>query len=327
VTPSSFTPISPNLAKTSSGKTLYEEAIKNLVDTSKNISQKDNTATRRNVEYLYQNHTRILDKVDYKVIKTKSAYYQNLGKGLIQTPTLDGKTGIDKEKAILTYLHETGHAFDYLMARKVLGPNPLNITISLSSFKTVFQERLKTFVKTKQERKEYEDEVLQPYVESLEPKQREILELTEQFEEAVELASKRQDLRETKSFEFVKEVQDEIGKYKEIIRSREKPYEEKMKAQEEITKLVKSQTDVGHVSDIFDALSSGRYFSNSIVSFGHGKKYYKSAGMKQAEIFSELGTLRLRRGDMYDALKEDFPEIVGSYEKIIEKVVDFDKEQ
>ena len=53
---------------------------------------------------------------------------------------------------------------------------------------------------------------------------------------------------------------------------------------------------------------------------GHGTKYYKqNVGQSEAEIFTHLTTTSVASPDVYKLYKKDFPEIVESFEKLINK--------
>jgi SPP1 gp7 family putative phage head morphogenesis protein len=69
------------------------------------------------------------------------------------------------------------------------------------------------------------------------------------------------------------------------------------------------------ISDIIDALTSGG-FQNAHDAFGHGKKYYKIKGNREAEIFANLFELRAKKTHWAET-KEKFPNLTKRFEEVV----------
>jgi hypothetical protein len=78
--------------------------------------------------------------------------------------------------------------------------------------------------------------------------------------------------------------------------------------------------ELSGASDMMDALSRGQVFSK-YYGWGHGKKYYRTAQKRQAELFANLFEGYATRGKVWDEINENFPALVEVFEKTMDEVI------
>lgn len=87
--------------------------------------------------------------------------------------------------------------------------------------------------------------------------------------------------------------------------------------------LEKENIGISQVGDFYDALSKGRFYSGrrkngeNYTMSGHGTAYYATRENQNVEIFTHLMTLQTLNPKLYNTIKEDYPAIVGGFEKMI----------
>ena len=77
---------------------------------------------------------------------------------------------------------------------------------------------------------------------------------------------------------------------------------------------------VSMLSDIYDALSGGRYRDNGTLIYGHGAKYYRQAGSAEAEIFANYMSLSVNNPDLIDMLRKDKPDLCAALDQMVEEM-------
>ena len=77
---------------------------------------------------------------------------------------------------------------------------------------------------------------------------------------------------------------------------------------------------IGELQDIYDALSGGKHRDGGAVLYGHGSKYYSSAGKRIDEIIANYGALSVTRPDLIDMLRKDKPDLVAALEEVVEEM-------
>lgn len=77
---------------------------------------------------------------------------------------------------------------------------------------------------------------------------------------------------------------------------------------------------IGELQDIYDALSGGKHRDSGAVLYGHGSKYYSSAGKRIDEIIANYGALSVTRPDLIDMLRKDKPDLVAALEEVVEEM-------
>ena len=72
------------------------------------------------------------------------------------------------------------------------------------------------------------------------------------------------------------------------------------------------------LSDIFDALTNGNMFDKASYAIsGHGAKYFRQYGKKEAEIFAQYFYLRTNNcTEALNVLKENVPDLLKSLETL-----------
>lgn len=78
--------------------------------------------------------------------------------------------------------------------------------------------------------------------------------------------------------------------------------------------------ELSGASDMMDALSGGQVFSK-YRGWGHGKKYYRTTQKRQAELFANLFEGYATRGNVWDEINENFPNLVEVFEKTMNEVI------
>ena len=79
------------------------------------------------------------------------------------------------------------------------------------------------------------------------------------------------------------------------------------------TRQVPKNEGYGNVSDIIDALSNGKFYTN-FYAHGHGKSYYRRAGAKEKETFANLFALQNDKQSM-DILRKIIPNTVKVFDE------------
>ncbi len=77
---------------------------------------------------------------------------------------------------------------------------------------------------------------------------------------------------------------------------------------------------VNNLSDIYDALSAGRYQDSRKLSFGHGASYFRSEEHQNSEIFANYMSLSVTRPDLIEVLRRDKPELCEVLDEIIKEM-------
>jgi hypothetical protein len=156
-------------------------------------------------------------------------------------------------------------------------------------------------------------------IENLPPKQKAIVNAGLKFDESVEKYLSKNEYRSTiTSKQSFIDLKKQVEQDKEI---------RKEKNTDKENNFLNDNPSYSIVSDIYDAFSKGNFQANQVVVWGHGKKYYNDEKLIRSEIFTELITINRVDPEVYETLKTDFPEIVESFEEIIELSVDFLEEK
>lgn len=77
---------------------------------------------------------------------------------------------------------------------------------------------------------------------------------------------------------------------------------------------------VSMLSDIYDALSGGRYQDSGKLIYGHGSRYFSRSGAAESEIFANYMSLSVNRPDLIDILREDKPDLCSALDQMIEEM-------
>lgn len=73
---------------------------------------------------------------------------------------------------------------------------------------------------------------------------------------------------------------------------------------------------VNNFTDIYDALSKGKYRDTGVIRYGHGSKYYRSTDNQIEEIWANYCALSMTRPDLIEMLRRDKPELVKALDDI-----------
>ena len=110
-----------------------------------------------------------------------------------------------------------------------------------------------------------------------------------------------------------------IDKFPEVVANKFKEIKEKYKLPNGIPNF-KAQRKDGWcaLSDIFDALTNGNMFDKASYAIsGHGAKYFRQYGTKEAEIFAQYFYLRTNNcTEALNVLKENVPDLLKSLETL-----------
>lgn len=74
-------------------------------------------------------------------------------------------------------------------------------------------------------------------------------------------------------------------------------------------------------TDIYDALSGGKFRDNGVVNFGHGSKYYRSEVERSNEIWANYCALSVTRPDLVEVLRRDKPEVAQMLDEITDEML------
>ena len=77
---------------------------------------------------------------------------------------------------------------------------------------------------------------------------------------------------------------------------------------------------VGHLEDIYDALSGGKYLSKGTVKYGHGVRYYANESDRIHETVANYASLSVTRPDLVEVLRKDKPELCKALDETIEEM-------
>jgi hypothetical protein len=315
-------------------------------DFDKSIENTELTPVREKVLKLYKNFGEIYTDLDVEFTSGR-AYYNNSGKKIVVNDVTSG----ENKRNLVTYTHEIGHALDNSLGKLATGknnaylsqlgnydyetpsnPNILkaskNFTDAISKYKLGYGERFNTWEKEFK----IEEKQTYKYFKYQKEKQKEVNEankyifeiprnkLDEQTKVVTDLSNKVND----KTLDIVVRNQYEEQLKKELLIYNQIKQEVIMGVKEynNLTSpknFMQGKEHYSQVGDFYDALSNGTYFEKNITSYGHGKDYFKDTGAKEVEIFTHLSTLSVYDPQIYNELKQDFPEIVTAYENMIDE--------
>lgn len=71
------------------------------------------------------------------------------------------------------------------------------------------------------------------------------------------------------------------------------------------------------LEDIYDALSGGAFYDSQTVLSGHGIKYYRVKGNKEAELIANYTSLSIERPDLIAQLRKDKPDLCKELDRIM----------
>jgi hypothetical protein len=304
-------------------------------DFDETVKETKLTPIRSKVLKLYKNYGDVYKDLNMN-ISNERAHYSHTNKSIsVQNVVENTKKG-----DLVTYTHEIGHALDdKLGALSVKGNNRFYLS-QLGIYDDIFdnptypqiieaskqfnkgiekyalgkgerydkwskdfdlenKKTYKYFVYKEQKRKEAKEKykyIIENPTQKLKEHQELLLQIKDQKE--LDESLKKLDILQN-------EVKDSVKQYNELTSSKN---------------IMQGKEHYDQVSDFYDALSNGLYFEKRVTTFGHGNDYYKKTGAKHVEIFTHLSTLSVYDQEVYDDLKQDFPEIVTAFEEMIDEV-------
>lgn len=80
---------------------------------------------------------------------------------------------------------------------------------------------------------------------------------------------------------------------------------------------------ITNLQDIYDAISGGRFrdVTYNHIRYGHGSTYYRSMASRCEETLANYGALSITRPDLINLLREDYPELVDTLEKVVKDML------
>lgn len=78
---------------------------------------------------------------------------------------------------------------------------------------------------------------------------------------------------------------------------------------------------LNNFTDIYDALSGGKFRDDGVVHYGHGGRYYKSVSSRSHEIWANYCALSATRPDLVEVLRRDKPELVQVLDEMTDEML------
>ena len=306
----SFEPPSENWKSNKSSTIIYDE-LKNTVE---NTFKKPVNQLNQKIDLLFKKQSKYFPDIVINPTTSQDRYAR--GKA-VTIGKIENLNDVEKNLEMLTTVHELGHAFDKKIAEEVMGEKTLFSISNINSFVKTYKKRATTG-NVKLSKEFLDNWVKKTYtevIENLPPKQKAIVNAGLKFDESVEKYLSKNEYRSTiTSKQSFIDLKEQVEQHKEI---------RKEKNTDKENNFFNDNPSYSIVSDIYDAFSKGNFQANQVVVWGHGKKYYNDEKLIRSEIFTELITINRVDPKVYETLKTDFPEIVESFEEIIELSVDF----
>lgn len=77
---------------------------------------------------------------------------------------------------------------------------------------------------------------------------------------------------------------------------------------------------LNNFTDVYDALSGGKFRDDGVVKYGHGGRYYKSDSSRALEIWANYCALGVTRPDLVEVLRRDKPELVQALDETLDEM-------
>lgn len=308
-----FEPASENWKANKSTSIIYDE----LQNTVNKTFQPPKNIINQKIDMLFKKQTKYFPEIVIKPTTTSERYQKG---ETIVIGKIENLDGVSKKLEMLTTVHELGHSFDTMIGKKVLGTKS-----SIDNISNI-NSTIKRFIKTSKTGSiklpqsfidEWVDKNFTKVIENMTPSQKKVLDAGLKFDDSIEKYISNREYRKTiRTKQTFIDLQKQVEQHKEI---------RKLKGDDRTTaekNFFNENPAYEWVSDIYDAFSLGNFQANGDVVWGHGKKYYSKERTVRAEIFTELITINRVDQETYNLLKQDFPDIVNSFEEIIESSVD-----
>ena len=78
---------------------------------------------------------------------------------------------------------------------------------------------------------------------------------------------------------------------------------------------------MNNFTDVYDALSGGKFRDDGVVNFGHGGQYYSIADSRSHEIWANYCALSVTRPDLVEVLRRDKPELVQALDEMTSEML------
>ena len=282
----------------------FPERFRENPDMSKVINFIEKGSNNENLNFLFNNLNSILGNM-YCFTTPKRAMFSWKN----QTVEIN-KIGSDKDiNDIETAIHEVAHALDFYCGEKrVIGmykdqvqatqkDTGLRTTIQNSYLKKMPENTLKMFSK---------------YENIVDGK----CEVARKSDKLLEQGNKIRDDYMAGKIDR-QTATKEINEINKQIRTLDQEYAKKI-----------NDSGIGHLEDIYDALSGGKFRDQGLLSQGHGKSVYNKVDERTSEIFANYIALSFTQPELIENyLRKDTPELCSKLDDLIKKMADKQKEK
>lgn len=282
----------------------FPERFRENPDMSKVINFIEKGSNNENLNFLFNNLNSILGNM-WCFTSSKRAMFSWKN----QTVEINKISSEKDINDIETAIHEVAHALDYMCGEKrIIGLNKeqlqatqkdtgLRSVILNSLLKKMPEDTLKLFNK----------------YENIQDGKCELVRKTDVF---MDQGNKIKD-------EYMAGKIDRTTATKQIndinkkITSITKEYEKKI-----------NDSGIGHLEDIYDALSGGKFRDSGLISQGHGKSVFSKTDNRTSEIFANYVALSFTQPQLIDNyLRKDVPELCNKFDELIKNMADKQKEK